>query len=125
MTLQTPSGCFTMSIFGPLQKFSRTFAASGALRRISTRPLLSTRGYGASQTLVEAGRKSEDSCADVSGARHSRSRGDRCNLLHVSVLVVVVPVRPSVAAAHARAEAGIGGRDGLLRGSIARLGTVR
>src|SRR6188508_595147 len=72
MTLQIPSGCFTMSIFGPLQKFSRTFAASGALRRISTCPLLSTRGYCASQTLVEAGRKSEDSCAYVSGAMHSR-----------------------------------------------------
>ena len=58
MTLQKPSGCFTMSTFGPLQKFSRTFVASGALSRTSTRPLLSTRGYCASHTLVEAGRKS-------------------------------------------------------------------
>ena len=38
-TLHTPSGCFTMSIFGPLQKFSRTFVASGAFSRTSTRPL--------------------------------------------------------------------------------------
>src|SRR4051794_5529131 len=72
MTLHTPSGCFTMSTFGPLQKFSRTFVASGAFSRTSTRPVLSTRGYGASQTLVEAGRKSVGSCAEQRAARQGR-----------------------------------------------------
>src|SRR6478609_11286877 len=73
MTLHTPSGCFTMSTFGPLQKFSRTFVASGALSRISTRPVPSTRGYCASQTLVEAGWKSHASCAEQGAARHGSS----------------------------------------------------
>ena len=61
MSVQTPSGCFTMSTFGPLQKFRRTFVASGALRRTSTLPVLSTRGYSAPQTFVVAGRKSPES----------------------------------------------------------------
>ena len=45
VTVQKPSGCFTMSTFGPLQKFKRTLVASGAFTRTSTRPVLSTRGY--------------------------------------------------------------------------------
>ncbi len=61
VTVQKPSGCFTMSTFGPLQKFNRTFVASGALTRTSTLPALSTRGYSAPQTLVAAGRKSPGS----------------------------------------------------------------
>jgi len=51
--VQNPSACFNMSAFGPLQKFTRTFVASGALIRISTRPVASTRGYSASQTFVD------------------------------------------------------------------------
>src|SRR5579871_2115064 len=62
VNVQNPSACFSMSAFGPLQKFTRTFAASGALKRISTRELLSTRGYCASRTLDVAGLKSP-SCA--------------------------------------------------------------
>ena len=55
MTVQNPSDCFTMSTFGPLQKFNLTFVASGAFTRICTLPALSTRGYSAPQTLVEEG----------------------------------------------------------------------
>jgi hypothetical protein len=50
-----------MSAFGPLQKFTRTFEASGALNRISTRELLSTLGYWASRTFYDAGLKSLES----------------------------------------------------------------
>jgi hypothetical protein len=50
--VQNPSCCFSMSSFGPLQKFNRTFVASGAFTR-STLPALSTRGYSAAQTFVE------------------------------------------------------------------------
>ena len=63
VTVQNPSCCFSMSTFGPLQKFTSLCVASGALTRICTLPALSTRGYSASQTLVAAGRKSTDSCA--------------------------------------------------------------
>src|ERR1017187_5815923 len=52
-----------MSTFGPLQKLSFTFVASGALNRICTRELLSTRGYCASRTFDVAGLKSTESCA--------------------------------------------------------------
>ena len=55
MTVQNPSGCLTMSTFGPLQKFSFTFVASGALIRICTLPVLSTRGYSDPQTFVSEG----------------------------------------------------------------------
>ena len=61
MTVQKPSACFSMSTFGPLQKFRRTLVASGALMRTSTLPAPSTRGYSAPQTLVVAGWKSPDS----------------------------------------------------------------
>src|SRR5690349_15986653 len=44
-----------MSTLGPLQKFSFTLLASGALIRICTRPAESIRGYSAPQTLVSAG----------------------------------------------------------------------
>src|SRR3954452_4991971 len=65
-----------MSIFGPLQKFTRTSVTSGALIRICTRPPLSTRGYCASQTLVEAGRKSPGSLVlpVLATHRHSSAR---------------------------------------------------
>src|SRR5271165_6601886 len=63
VTVQNPSGCFSMSTFGPLQKLSFTFVASGALKRIWTRELLSTRGYCASRTFDVAGLKSPESCA--------------------------------------------------------------
>src|ERR1700721_4852463 len=56
--VQNPSGCFSMSAFSPLQKLTRTLAASGALKRIWTRELLSTCGNWASRTLDEAGLKS-------------------------------------------------------------------
>jgi alpha-N-arabinofuranosidase len=49
-----------MSTLGPLQKLARTFVASGALNRISTLPVPSTRGYSAPHTLVDAGLKSPD-----------------------------------------------------------------
>jgi hypothetical protein len=52
-----------MSALGPLQKFTRTLAASGAFTRNSTLPALSTRGYSAPQTLVVAGWKVLASCA--------------------------------------------------------------
>ena len=55
MTVQNPSGCFSMSTFGPLQKFNLTFVASEAFTRICTLPALSTRGYSAPQTFVVAG----------------------------------------------------------------------
>src|SRR5579863_8645804 len=58
VNLQNPSACFSMSAFSPLQKFTRTFVASGALNRIWTRELLSTWGNWASRTLEEAGLKS-------------------------------------------------------------------
>ena len=61
VTVQKPSACFSMSTFGPLQKFNRTFAASGAFTRTSTLPAPSTRGYSAPQTFVAAGRKSPGS----------------------------------------------------------------
>ena len=77
MTVQNPSGCFTMSTFGPLQKFARTWVASGALNRISTRPVPSTRGYSAPQTLVDAGLKSPASWADATLARN-RSANPSC-----------------------------------------------
>src|SRR5581483_6583188 len=60
-----------MSPFGPLQKLTRTLLASGALMRISTRELLSTRGYCASRTLDVAGLKSPESCARQNGAASS------------------------------------------------------
>src|SRR4249920_732537 len=60
--VQKPSACFSMSTFGPLQKFSFTFAASGALNRICTRELASTLGYCASRTFDVAGLKSPASC---------------------------------------------------------------
>src|SRR5579884_812653 len=63
MYVQYPSARFSMSAFGPLQKFTLTLVASGALKRISTRELLSTCGYLASRTLDEAGLKSPESCA--------------------------------------------------------------
>src|SRR4051794_23718578 len=63
MNVQNPSSCFSMSAFGPLQKLTRTLLASGALKRICTRELLSTRGYCALRTLDEAGLKSLASCA--------------------------------------------------------------
>src|SRR5687767_3036105 len=47
-----------MSTFGPLQKFSLTWVASGAFTRTCTRPPSSTRGYSAPQTFVDAGRNS-------------------------------------------------------------------
>src|ERR1700722_5474523 len=56
--VQNPSACFSMSAFSPLQKLTFTFVASGALKRIWTRELLSTCGYWASRTLDEAGLKS-------------------------------------------------------------------
>src|SRR6185295_8684694 len=59
-----PSDCFTRSSFGPLQKLTRTFVASGALIRTSTLPAPSTRGYSAPQTFVAAGRNSPDSWAE-------------------------------------------------------------
>jgi len=59
--VQNPSGCFSMSTLGPLQKFSLTLVASGALNRISTRELLSTLGYCASRTFEVAGLKSPES----------------------------------------------------------------
>ena len=68
MTVQDPSACFSMSIFGPLQKFTRALAASGALMRISTRPVASTRGYSAPHTLVSAGLKSPCGCAEAIAA---------------------------------------------------------
>ena len=58
VNVQNPSGCFSMSTFGPLQKLIRTFDASGALNRICTRELLSTFGYCASRTFEVAGLKS-------------------------------------------------------------------
>ena len=61
--VQNPSACFSMSAFSPLQKLTRTFVASGALKRILTRELLSTCGYWASRTLDEAGLKSPEPCA--------------------------------------------------------------
>src|SRR6185295_7774657 len=61
--VQNPSGCFSMSALGPLQKFTRTLAASGALTRSCTLPALSTRGYSAPQTFVAAGWKVLASCA--------------------------------------------------------------
>src|SRR5882724_7670438 len=63
VTAQNPSACFSMSTLGPLQKLSFTFAASGAVNRICTRELLSTRGYCASRTFDVAGLKSPGSCA--------------------------------------------------------------
>src|SRR4051812_20461168 len=63
VNVQSPSACFSISAFGPLQKFTLTLVASGALKRISTREELSTRGYGASRTLDVAGLKSPESCA--------------------------------------------------------------
>ena len=61
MTVQNPSGCFSMSTFGPLQKFNLTFAASGAFARICTLPVLSTE--------------------DIPHPRHwSRRDETRCNL---------------------------------------------
>ena len=62
MTVQNPSDCFSISTFGPLQKFNLTFAAPGAFTRTCTLSVLSSRGYSAPQTLVAAGRKSLDSC---------------------------------------------------------------
>src|SRR5580658_5189436 len=56
--VQNPSGCFSMSAFSPLQKLTLTFVASGDLKRIWTRELLSTCGNRASRTLDEAGLKS-------------------------------------------------------------------
>jgi hypothetical protein len=58
VNLQNPSACFSMSAFSPLQKLTLTFVASGALKRIWTRELLSTCGNWASRTLDEAGLKS-------------------------------------------------------------------
>ena len=63
MKVQKPSGCFSMSTLGPLQKLSFTFVASGALNRICTRELPSTFGYCASRTFDVAGLKSPWSCA--------------------------------------------------------------
>ena len=77
MKVQKPSACFTMSTFGPLQKLSRTFVASGALIRTSTLPAPSTRGYSAPQTLVVAGWKPAGSCAEQTLARN-RSANPSC-----------------------------------------------
>src|ERR1019366_1683974 len=63
VNIQKPSACFSMSTFGPLQKLSFTFVASGALNRICTRELPSTFGYCASRTFDVAGLKSPRSCA--------------------------------------------------------------
>src|SRR5579884_122927 len=68
VNVQKPSAVFSISAFGPLQKLTRTFSALGALIRISTRELPSTRGYCASRTLDDAGLKSPDSCAKQKGA---------------------------------------------------------
>src|SRR5947209_885610 len=67
VNVQNPSACFSISAFGPLQKLTLTLLASGALNRISTRELLSTRGYFASRTLDAAGLKSPESCAKQKG----------------------------------------------------------
>src|SRR3569833_671494 len=53
-----------MSAFGPLQKLTLPLVASGALNRICTRELLSTRGYCASRTFDVAGLKSAESYAE-------------------------------------------------------------
>jgi hypothetical protein len=63
-----------MSTFGPLQKLTRALAASGALMRISTRPVASTRGYSAPHTLVSAGVKTAGCCADETAATESSAR---------------------------------------------------
>src|SRR5579859_3756937 len=63
VNVQNPSGCFSMSTLGPLQKLSLTLLASGALNRICTRELASTRGYCASRTFDVAALKSSGSCA--------------------------------------------------------------
>ena len=65
-----------MSTFGPLQKFTRALAASGALMRISTRPAPSTRGYSAPQTLVSAGLKSPGCCAEQIAAIDSSAKAN-------------------------------------------------
>src|SRR6476469_924600 len=67
VNVQNPSACFSMSAFGPLQKLTRTLLASGALNRISTRELLSTRGYWAFRALDVAGLKSPEPCARQKG----------------------------------------------------------
>src|SRR5919197_1581990 len=77
MLQNPPSACFTMSTFGPLQKFRRTLVASGALIRTSTLPAPSTRVYGAPQTLVSAGLESLESFAEPRLAA-SRRAHPRC-----------------------------------------------
>jgi hypothetical protein len=52
-----------MSSFGPLQKLSLTVVASGAFKRNWALEPLSTRGYAAPGTLVEAGAKLSVFCA--------------------------------------------------------------
>jgi hypothetical protein len=86
--LATTWCCFSISTFGPLQKFSLTFAASGAFTRISTLRALSTRGYAAPQTLVSAGRNS-----GLRAPRNIRKPGQKkvpiANCLHWTLLVNV------------------------------------
>ena len=85
MTVQNPSACFSMSTFGPLQKFTRALAASGALMRISTRPVLSTRGYSAPHTLVSAGLKSLGCCAEQIAATDSSANANpNCFIVYTS-----------------------------------------
>ena len=66
--VQNPSACFSISAFGPLQKLTLTLPASGALKRIRTRELLSTAGYCAFITFVVAGLKSPEPWARQKGA---------------------------------------------------------
>src|SRR5687768_17804485 len=85
MTVQNPSACFSMSTFGPLQKFTRALASSGALMRISTRPVLSTRGYSAPHTLVSAGLKSLGCCAEQIAATDSSANANpNCFIVYTS-----------------------------------------
>src|SRR3569833_3091122 len=71
VNVQNPSGCLSISALGPLQKFTRTLVASGALKRMSTRELLSTFGYCASRTFDVAGLKLPASCAKQKLAANS------------------------------------------------------
>ena len=63
VTVQNPSGCFTMSSLGFPQKLICTLVALGALIRNSTLPVASMRGYSAPQTLVDAGANPSELCA--------------------------------------------------------------